>query len=710
MQYDGASYAIAAGSTLERYVWWKYNPITPRPSSPPYGTPELKFTSDLADLQAMTPDDLLLFVNANGLALYMPNITTLDGSLLVPGTVLADALEANLVLVGTSVSSTDYDEGQAGWSIGETIEEINGVPTVQSYAEFQDIVARGNIQTTGADNQAPTIDTTDAYEEGEGVTLWNFADASSVGGSGWIVDPLYSGSGVASDPYIIWQAPGSPVRSRQDGSLLLVAGTPGTSGDVYVMSPLFQVSLNETATRRCSATIKAQRQSRQVRVGYQWYSITNPSTLASPIRTDWGDWTADSADDWTGVVYEVVPPATARSGRMVIQVAGCVADTTDWWDQHYIETAGVEAPPNSTVSVNAVSKTVSVTALGSGIASAAPNESYPDAILPVAAGDLFVVGADITRPAGSTGGRICSLGALWSTDSQEFVALDLLLAPLLNDGASATIRQIVTAPPGATTLKVYVGLLATASGDSATFANVKTYKPSTMVGGIFATSDVAPYVRAMGGSLTIAPDPTTVVPAQITGTPDTQGLLISSAQGGTSPTTAPASVALDTNPGVGPSATITTNKLIIQSAAAAAAQSPQTDILGGWRAATPTYSSGTVGSGSAIYHWLQIGKTVFVNGRVAPLGSPTAASAGAWTLNTASLPASKIPVMGSWWMANASAQVWGGPMWGSGTSWSFAAPFNNGFGVQTWMGGGSGFLQPLAAGNDLRFSITYEAA
>jgi hypothetical protein len=83
MQYNGSTYAIADGNTDKVYVWWEL--------ADPY---VLKSSNTYPTLGA---SDALVLLNKNGTAFLVPGSTVLDGSLIVPGTILADALSANSV-------------------------------------------------------------------------------------------------------------------------------------------------------------------------------------------------------------------------------------------------------------------------------------------------------------------------------------------------------------------------------------------------------------------------------------------------------------------------------------------------------------------------------------------------------------------------------------------------------------------------------------
>lgn len=83
MQYNGQSYDITDGYTNATYAYWTIS----YPNN-------LVVTNTYPSLGV---DDCLVFLNKNGIATVVPGATALDGALIVPGTVLADAIAANSI-------------------------------------------------------------------------------------------------------------------------------------------------------------------------------------------------------------------------------------------------------------------------------------------------------------------------------------------------------------------------------------------------------------------------------------------------------------------------------------------------------------------------------------------------------------------------------------------------------------------------------------
>lgn len=104
IQYKGSTYVVANGNTNLSYVYWKYaDPLSF------YGSTAFPTLGD---------DDLLVFVNKLGTALTVPNTTILDGSLIVPQSITANAIAANTItgqqiLAGT-ISASEIAAGAIG--------------------------------------------------------------------------------------------------------------------------------------------------------------------------------------------------------------------------------------------------------------------------------------------------------------------------------------------------------------------------------------------------------------------------------------------------------------------------------------------------------------------------------------------------------------------------------------------------------------------
>ena len=81
--YDGVDYAITNGTTNKRFVYWLIS------------APTVFQTADT--LPALGPDDTIVFLNKNGIAINVLNATALEGDLVVPGTVTSAAIATDAI-------------------------------------------------------------------------------------------------------------------------------------------------------------------------------------------------------------------------------------------------------------------------------------------------------------------------------------------------------------------------------------------------------------------------------------------------------------------------------------------------------------------------------------------------------------------------------------------------------------------------------------
>jgi len=83
MVYKGVSYGLPDGHTDYHYVYWLA------------ATPTILVVSDA--YPTLTDSDCLVFLNKLGIAITVPNSTVIDGDLIVPGSIVANAIAANAI-------------------------------------------------------------------------------------------------------------------------------------------------------------------------------------------------------------------------------------------------------------------------------------------------------------------------------------------------------------------------------------------------------------------------------------------------------------------------------------------------------------------------------------------------------------------------------------------------------------------------------------
>lgn len=82
--FAGTNYPVLAGNTNKKFVWWEYR----------NGTPALVDGDAIPNL---APEDVLLFLNKNGVGALVPMTDVVDGSLIVSGSVMAAAIAADQI-------------------------------------------------------------------------------------------------------------------------------------------------------------------------------------------------------------------------------------------------------------------------------------------------------------------------------------------------------------------------------------------------------------------------------------------------------------------------------------------------------------------------------------------------------------------------------------------------------------------------------------
>jgi len=102
--YKGIFYNVADGSTNKKFAWWDYT------------QPYVLQTGD--ELPVLTNDDVLVFFNKNGAAVTVPMATVVDGSLIVPESIVADAIAANTITGEKIAANTISADNIAANAVG----------------------------------------------------------------------------------------------------------------------------------------------------------------------------------------------------------------------------------------------------------------------------------------------------------------------------------------------------------------------------------------------------------------------------------------------------------------------------------------------------------------------------------------------------------------------------------------------------------------
>lgn len=116
MVYQNTSYTIAAGNTALAYVWWVL------------GATSLSASNTLP---ALTVNDCLIFLNKSGIAVNAQLAQAVDGSLVVSGSILANAIAANTITAAQIAANTLTAAQIAAGSIGTGQLAANSITATQ---------------------------------------------------------------------------------------------------------------------------------------------------------------------------------------------------------------------------------------------------------------------------------------------------------------------------------------------------------------------------------------------------------------------------------------------------------------------------------------------------------------------------------------------------------------------------------------------------
>lgn len=131
--YNGVGYAVPAGSTAGRFVWWEYRS----------GTPAV-MTGDV--LPELTADDTVLFLNKGGIGQLLPETTVVDGSLIVEESILASAIGAEQINGGHIEADSVQAKHLAAGSVTADALSVGTVSSnLVSNGSFEDYNTDGTI-------------------------------------------------------------------------------------------------------------------------------------------------------------------------------------------------------------------------------------------------------------------------------------------------------------------------------------------------------------------------------------------------------------------------------------------------------------------------------------------------------------------------------------------------------------------------------------
>lgn len=262
IQYNGQSFSIPAGNTAHKFVWWLYGGGT---------APALQSGNELPALSA---DDMILFINKGGVGALVPTSELLDGSLIVGGSVIAQAIATDAIQSQhISADAVTADAIAAGAVMAEHLSAGSITTEKLSVGSVSD-----NLVTNGSFEEYDT----------NGLPLgWRVIQQSN-GGTADIV---------------------TGVSSSGANALRLVA--TGTTSNIRVeQTPEKFIPVSSASSRRWYVAVRAgagtaTSTGNWVRVN--WYDANKVFVSYTDVRANGGLTT-------TFTIYEgqVTPPATAR--------------------------------------------------------------------------------------------------------------------------------------------------------------------------------------------------------------------------------------------------------------------------------------------------------------------------------------------------------------------------------------------------------------
>ena len=235
--YSGVQRVIPAGNTNKRFVWWRWNA----------GNPAAAVVTGDALPTDLTPDDLVLFVNRNGIPVNAQSANVIEGSLISTESIIGDSIAANTI-TGTKMQADTLTarEIQAG---AITAAELS----ISSWGGYQSV--NGDMEDVDPVTKVPAgwsagferSGTTPTYSQetmqplsGSSSTAITIA-ANSVEGLASAATPVKAGDLVRFGVAFRTSVTGVPVTLRAYFSATkdftnaqLISGTPETPTDVYI--------------------------------------------------------------------------------------------------------------------------------------------------------------------------------------------------------------------------------------------------------------------------------------------------------------------------------------------------------------------------------------------------------------------------------------------------------------------------------------------
>lgn len=168
IQYSGVTYPITDGSTASKYAYWDKS----------VSTSVLQTSNTFPNL---ADEDLMVFLNKSGTAVVVPGSHVIEGDIIVPGTILADALAANSVtsdkVIANGIVAEKIGADQIfGYHVVAGEISANHIVTEGLAA---DVIAAGTLTSTvtlGAGGVEKVGTAGKLVLDGTGLRLWDNVD------------------------------------------------------------------------------------------------------------------------------------------------------------------------------------------------------------------------------------------------------------------------------------------------------------------------------------------------------------------------------------------------------------------------------------------------------------------------------------------------------------------------------------------------------
>lgn len=217
LQYKGVDYAITNGYTNYIYVYWT-------PASPATLVVSNTFPT-------LGVDDCLLFLNKAGTAVVVPNATVLNGDLIVPGSIVANALAANTITGDKIAAGTITAANILAGTISATQIAANAIGATAISA---DSITGAKIVVDAITSREIAAATITATEIAAGtITAAKMAAGTITAASGIIADAAITSAKIVSlDASKV--TTGSMTADRIVGGTMVLGGLNNVSGVISV--------------------------------------------------------------------------------------------------------------------------------------------------------------------------------------------------------------------------------------------------------------------------------------------------------------------------------------------------------------------------------------------------------------------------------------------------------------------------------------------